>query len=104
MPSDPTDPLSQQKLKDRYHGVNDPVADKLMQQAKEMPQLTPPEDKSITSLYIGGTDEKITEKDLRYIMCLVYLWLLIFDPSLCSGNWVMYMYLLQKLYKTVSTH
>ncbi len=30
MPTDPTDPLAKQNLKDRYHGVNDPVAEKMM--------------------------------------------------------------------------
>ena len=39
----------------RYYGVNDPVADKLLNRAKGMPNLEPPEDKSITTLYIGGT-------------------------------------------------
>jgi pre-mRNA-splicing factor RBM22/SLT11 len=34
--------------------VNDPVADKLLNRAKGMPNLEPPEDKSITTLYIGG--------------------------------------------------
>ena len=31
----------------------------------ELPQLTPPEDKTITSLYVGGVEGDITEKDLR---------------------------------------
>ena len=34
MPSDPNDPLSKQNIKDRYHGVNDPVAEKIMRRAK----------------------------------------------------------------------
>jgi pre-mRNA-splicing factor RBM22/SLT11 len=65
MPTDPNDPLSQQKLKDRYYGTNDPVADKLLKQASDMPKLSAPDDKTITSLYIGGVDEAVTEKDLR---------------------------------------
>ena len=65
MPTDPNDPLSQQKLKDRYYGTNDPVAEKLLKQASEMPKLSAPDDKTITSLYIGGVDEAVTEKDLR---------------------------------------
>ncbi len=68
MPTDPNDPLSNQKLKDRYHGTNDPVADKMMQQAKEMPALKPPDDKGITSLYVGGIDETFTDGDLRYVL------------------------------------
>ena len=65
MPTDPEDPLSQQNLKDRYYGVNDPVADKLMRHSADLPHLVAPEDKSITSLYVGGVDEGISEKDLR---------------------------------------
>ncbi len=65
MPNDPNDPLSNQKLKDRYHGVNDPVAEKLLSAAKDLPTLTPPDDKTITSLYIGGIDESFTQVDLK---------------------------------------
>ncbi|KAL5479201.1 hypothetical protein EMCRGX_G022693 [Ephydatia muelleri] len=64
MPTDPEDPLSQQNLKDRYYGVNDPVAEKLMRHSADLPHLVAPEDKSITSLYVGGVDEGISEKDL----------------------------------------
>ncbi|KAK0182049.1 hypothetical protein PV327_000220 [Microctonus hyperodae] len=49
----------------RYYGVNDPVADKLMRRAAAMPVLEPPEDKSITTLYIGGLGDVLTEKQLR---------------------------------------
>ena len=65
MPTDPNDPLSHQNLKDMYYGVNDPVAEKLMSQASDMPMLSAPDDRSITSLYVGGVDTSITEKDLR---------------------------------------
>jgi hypothetical protein len=46
MPSDPNDPLSNQKLKERYYGTEDPVADKLLRHASEMPQLTGAESKA----------------------------------------------------------
>jgi pre-mRNA-splicing factor RBM22/SLT11 len=45
--------------------VNDPVAMKLLSKAGEMPSLTPPDDESIKTLYIGGLDSRITEQDLR---------------------------------------
>ncbi len=66
-PTDPDDPLSDQNMRDRYYGVSDPVADKLLNRAKAMPVLKPPEDKAITTLYVGnlGEDGFITEKDLR---------------------------------------
>ncbi|XP_003704135.1 pre-mRNA-splicing factor RBM22 [Megachile rotundata] len=64
-PTDPDDPLADQNIKDRYYGVNDPVADKLMRRAAAMPKLDPPEDKSITTLYIGNLGDVLTEKQLR---------------------------------------
>ena len=64
-PSDPDDPLSQQNFKDRYYGVNDPVAEKLLKRAQAMPHLEPPEDVNITTLYCGGLDENVTEADIK---------------------------------------
>jgi len=64
-PTDPDDPLADQNIKDRYYGVNDPVAHKLMRRASTMPKLEPPEDKTITTLYVGNLSEKIGEKELR---------------------------------------
>ncbi len=64
-PSDPDDPLSDQNIKDRYYGVNDPVADKILRRAETLPSLTPPEDPHITTLYVGGLDESFAEADMR---------------------------------------
>jgi len=64
-PTDPDDPLADQNIKDRYYGVNDPVADKLLKRAAAMPRLEPPEDKSITTLYVGNLGDRIGEKELR---------------------------------------
>lgn len=63
-PTDPDDPLADQNIRDRYYGVNDPVADKLLRRAAALPALPPPEDKSITTLYIGNVGD-LTEQDLR---------------------------------------
>ncbi|KAI4340352.1 hypothetical protein MLD38_025199 [Melastoma candidum] len=60
-----TGELSQQNIKDRYYGINDPVALKLLNKAGEMPSLEPPEDESIRTLYVGGLDARVTEQDLR---------------------------------------
>ena len=59
--------LSQQNIKDRYYGVNDPVANKMLRRAEEFSKLTPPDDKDITTLYVGNVDAtKISEEDLKY--------------------------------------
>ncbi len=42
--------LANQNMKDRYYGVNDPVAAKMMKRVAEMPKLEPPEDTSVTTL------------------------------------------------------
>jgi pre-mRNA-splicing factor RBM22/SLT11 len=60
-----TGELSQQNIKDRYYGVNDPVAMKLLGKAGEMPSLAPPDDETIRTLYIGGLDNRVSEQDLR---------------------------------------
>ncbi|KAG7275728.1 hypothetical protein CRUP_009831 [Coryphaenoides rupestris] len=60
-PTDPDDPLADQNIKDRYYGINDPVADKLLKRASTMPRLDAPEDKSITTLYIGGLGDTFGE-------------------------------------------
>ena len=63
------DPMSHQNIKDRFNGVNDPVAEKLMK--KYGPDSTfdavleLPEDKSITTLWCGGMEDSVTEEDVR---------------------------------------
>lgn len=44
--------LADQNIKDRYYGINDPVAEKLMKRASALPKLEPPEEKTITTLYL----------------------------------------------------
>ena len=68
MPNAPDDPLSSQNIKDRYYGVNDPVANKMMRRAETMPKLEMPSDKTVTTLYVGGLDDRITENDLRFVL------------------------------------
>ena len=62
----PTDAeLTEQNIKDRYYGVNDPVAAKLLEKMEQLPKLTPPEDPSVTTLYVGGLPDDAGEEDLR---------------------------------------
>eukprot|EP01134_Creolimax_fragrantissima_P005504 CFRG5504T1 len=65
MPTDPNDPLAKQNIKDRYYGVNDPVAEKIMNKAANQPRLTPPKDKSVMTLYLGNLDPSVTEQAIR---------------------------------------
>lgn len=48
-----TGELANQNIKDRYFGVNDPVAKKMMGRVNNLPQLQPPEDQTITTLFVG---------------------------------------------------
>lgn len=64
-PSDPDDPLANQNMKDRFYGIADPVAEKMMERYNTMPALELPEDKSITTLYAGNLGDKVTEQELR---------------------------------------
>ena len=45
--------------------MEDPVADKLLKRAAEMPKLSSPTDKTITTIYVGGLDANIKEQDLK---------------------------------------
>jgi len=68
-PTDPDDPLSQQNMRDRYYGVSDPVAEKLLKRANALPKLTPPEDASITTLFLGNLGRNgrcdVEEEDIQ---------------------------------------
>uniref|UniRef100_A0A8C6RAV4 RRM domain-containing protein n=1 Tax=Nannospalax galili TaxID=1026970 RepID=A0A8C6RAV4_NANGA len=62
----PDDPLADQNIKDRYYGISDPAAEKLLKWASTMPRLGPPEDKTFTTLYVGGLGDTITETDSNH--------------------------------------
>jgi len=58
--------LSMQNIKDRYYGVNDPVANKMLRKAEDFAKLVPPDDKDVTTLYVGNVDpSKVTEEDVK---------------------------------------
>ena len=64
-PTDPDDPLADQNMKDRFYGINDPVAEKLLSRYSSMPTLDVPEDKAVTTLYVGNLGDVVGEKELR---------------------------------------
>ncbi|KAJ3049251.1 RNA binding motif protein 22 [Rhizophlyctis rosea] len=57
--------LSNQNIKDRYYGQNDPVAQRMLNRTDKPNKLGQPDDKAITSLFITGVEADITEQDLR---------------------------------------
>lgn len=61
-----TGELAKQDMKDRYYGVNDPVAKKMLAKFGEGGgKLTPPEDRTICTLFVGGVRDDMTEDDIR---------------------------------------
>jgi pre-mRNA-splicing factor RBM22/SLT11 len=69
----PTGDLSQQNIRDRYAGMNDPVARKMMNNTKKSASQktsikpSPPDDQSITTIWVGNVPDSTTENDLREI-------------------------------------
>jgi len=52
-------------VKDRFFGINDPVAKKILKGFNDNKLPNFPADKSIHTLFIGGlTDDSLREKDL----------------------------------------
>ncbi|KAI0332146.1 pre-mRNA-splicing factor SLT11 [Cubamyces sp. BRFM 1775] len=57
--------LSKQNIQDRYHGRNDPVAKKILSTHAASMGLQPPEDQSITSLFLSSLPASATEESVR---------------------------------------
>lgn len=52
------------RIKERYHGINDPIASKILSKIKEKPKAPEiPADLSLTSLFIGGINSETTDMD-----------------------------------------
>jgi pre-mRNA-splicing factor RBM22/SLT11 len=62
-----TGELAEQNIRDRYYGINDPVAKKMLRRLGERVKLDPPEDTSICTLYVGNVEPNWREGDLRSI-------------------------------------
>ena len=59
--------LAEQNIRDRYYGINDPVARKMMRRLGERIKLEPPEDTEIKTLYVGNIEPEWREDDLREV-------------------------------------
>jgi pre-mRNA-splicing factor RBM22/SLT11 len=53
------------RIKDRYNGVNDALADKILNNVKSVKVPQAPEDLNITTIFVGGITEQITKEDLE---------------------------------------
>lgn len=57
--------IHKQSYYDRYNGINDPVANKILSRVSNMSTLNPPHDKSITTIFIGNITDRITPQILK---------------------------------------
>ena len=46
-----------EKIRERFHGINDPIARKILDKVKETRMPSPPDDPNITTLFVGGIDD-----------------------------------------------
>ena len=55
----------EEKIKERYHGFNDPIAKMILSKIKDKPKIPDaPEDQSITTLFIGGVTSEMKESSI----------------------------------------
>ncbi|CAO3669966.1 unnamed protein product [Rhizopus stolonifer] len=59
----PNETNLKQNFRDCYHGKNDPVAQKMLNCIRH--QLNPPEDTSVTSLFLTGVEQDVSQQDLK---------------------------------------
>ncbi|KAG6837282.1 hypothetical protein H0H93_011884 [Arthromyces matolae] len=57
--------LAHQNIQDRYHGRNDPVARKILSNHAESQGLKPPDDVTITSIFLSSLSPNSTELSIR---------------------------------------
>lgn len=54
------------KIRERFNGINDPIAKKIMEKIEEKSKPPePPEDKNITTLFLGGITEEMKDETVR---------------------------------------
>ena len=54
----------EQSIRDRFHGVNDSLAGKILKKIKKNEKPAPPENRNITTLFVGGVDDTLSENDI----------------------------------------
>jgi pre-mRNA-splicing factor RBM22/SLT11 len=54
-----------ERIRERFHGINDPIAKKILDRVKESNLPKAPDDMNITTLFVGGIEEGLTEEKLK---------------------------------------
>jgi pre-mRNA-splicing factor RBM22/SLT11 len=54
-----------ERIRERFHGINDPIAKKILDRVKESNLPKAPEDPNITTLFLGGVQDTLTEDLLK---------------------------------------
>jgi pre-mRNA-splicing factor RBM22/SLT11 len=57
--------MPKQNYHDRYNGINDPVAHKILSRVANMSRLCPPDDETNTTIFIGNITSRITPQLLK---------------------------------------
>ena len=53
------------RIRERFHGINDPIAKKILDKVKETNIPKEPEDPNITTLFLGNLDSTATEAEIK---------------------------------------
>jgi len=54
-----------ERIRERFHGINDPIAKKILDKVKETNIPKEPEDPNITTLFLGNLDSTATEAEIK---------------------------------------
>lgn len=60
------EPITFKGIKDRFNGADDPLAEKILTGRKDL--AAPPADKTVTTLFLGGLENSITEDEIKTAM------------------------------------
>jgi pre-mRNA-splicing factor RBM22/SLT11 len=54
-----------ERIRERFYGINDPIAKKILDRVKETNLPKAPEDMNITTLFLGGIEDILAEDELK---------------------------------------
>ena len=65
IPRSKNDPLSKQNIVDRFHGRNDPVAERMLKRTAGKAQYADPPNEQVRTLWLAPVDAATTQTDIR---------------------------------------